>query len=337
MSSLIFLIAPLALSFFLVLILTPFWIRKAHQIGLVWDDMNKIGKQKVAGSGGVIVVLGFIIGILVFIGYRVFYLDSSEHLIEILALLVVTLMLSGIGLIDDLLGWQHGGLSRRSRIVLVAMAAIPLMAINAGKSIIELPLLGSVNVGILYPLILIPLGIIGTGTTFNFLAGFNGLEAGQGILILSASALVAYFSGSSWLSIIALCMVLSLLAFLLFNFYPSKVFPGDVITYPVGGLIAVLSILGNFEKVALFFFIPNIIEFILKARGRFLMQSFGKPKKNGALSLRYPKIYGLEHFCIYLMQNLGIKPTEKKTVFIIWSFQIFIIILGLIIFSRGIF
>ncbi|HIF03136.1 MAG TPA: glycosyl transferase family 4, partial [Nitrospinaceae bacterium] len=31
----------------------------------------------------------------------------------------------------------------------------------------------------------IPLGIVGAATTFNFLAGFNGLETGQGILIFS--------------------------------------------------------------------------------------------------------------------------------------------------------
>ena len=46
------LLAPLVASFFLVLFVMNFWIKKTHQIGLVWDDMNKLGEQKIAGSVG---------------------------------------------------------------------------------------------------------------------------------------------------------------------------------------------------------------------------------------------------------------------------------------------
>jgi len=328
---------PILVSFFITLFLMSFWIRKANQIGLMWDDMNKIKAKKVAGSGGLIVVLGFIIGVLLFIAYRVFILNETSNLIEIFSLLTVILLVSGIGLMDDLFGWQHGGLGARSRIILVLLAAIPLMAINAGRSVIQIPSLGSVDFGIFYPLIIIPLGIIGATTTFNFLAGFNGLEAGQGILLLSAVGLVAFFTGNSWLFLIALCMIVSLIAFLIFNFYPARVFPGDILTYSVGALIAIIAILGNFEKVAVFFFIPVIIEIILKARGNLKKQSFGLPDKEGFLGLRYNKIYGLTHLSIYLLNKWGIKVTEKKVVYLIWTFQFLVIMLGLIIFRNGIF
>ena len=181
------LLIPILASFFVTLFIIPFWIRKAKQIGLVWKDMNKLSHEKVAGSGGIIAVFGFIIGVLFYIAYSVFILDINDsRLIEILALLNVILISAGVGLIDDLFGWQHGGLSRRSRLILVFLAAIPLMAINAGKSTVSLPFLGVVNLGIFYPLIIIPIGIIGATYTFNFLAGYNGLEAGQGIILLSA-------------------------------------------------------------------------------------------------------------------------------------------------------
>lgn len=332
------LMAPLLASFFATLFLVPFWIRKAKQIGLMWDDMNKLSKPKIAGSGGIMAVCGFIIGILFYIAYVVFILEvRNSHLIEIFALLNVILILAGVGLVDDLLGWRHGGLSRRSRIILVFFAAVPLMAINAGKSTVALPFLGVVDLGIIYPLLVIPIGVVGATTTFNFLAGFNGLEAGQGIILLSSMALVAYFMGNSWLSIIALCMIAALLAFLFYNFYPARVFPGDSLTYAVGGLVAIISILGNFEKVAAFFFIPYIIEFSLKVRGRLVKYSFGRPLEDGSLDLRYEKIYGLGHVCISTLKKIGIKPTERKVIFMIWGFQIAIISLGFFIFRNGIF
>src|SRR3989344_2898320 len=124
------LLAPLVASFFLVLFVMNFWIKKTHQIGLVWDDMNKLGEQKIAGSGGIVVVLGFILGTLTYIALKTFYFESTDNLIEILAALASILMVAGIGLIDDLFGWQRGGLSMKSRIVLVLLASVPLMVIN---------------------------------------------------------------------------------------------------------------------------------------------------------------------------------------------------------------
>lgn len=331
------LLIPILISFFVTLFLLPNWIKKARQIGLSWDDMNKINARKVSGSGGLIVFVGFILGVLIFVAYRVFYLKSSDFLIALLASLVLCSLLAGIGLVDDLLGWKHGGLSRTTRLIAVLFAAIPLMVIDAGVHSVSFPFLGMVNLGWVYPLILIPIGILGAGTTFNFLAGFNGLEAGQGIILLFASAIVAFYTGNSWISILALCMAASLFAFLFYNLFPAKVFPGDVITYPVGGLIAVVAILGNFEKIALFFFIPYIIEVILKARGKLVKQSFGKPLSDGSLDLRYDKIYGLEHLSIYIMKKMGIRATENRVVYSIWAFQIIVIIIGFIIFRKGIF
>lgn len=333
------LLIPLIVSFLTTLLLMPFWIGKAKQIGLLWPDQNKSDKKKlVAGSGGIIVILGFLIGVLLYIAYRIFVLnDANLILVNLFASLTTILLLAGIGLIDDLLGWQHGGLSRRSRIILVGFAAIPLVAINAGKSLISLPLLGEVHLGLFYPLVFIPLGVIVASTTYNFLAGFNGLESGQGILILSALAIVAYMTNNSWLSVVLSCMVLSLLAFLLFNFYPAKVFPGDSLTYAVGGLIAISAIIGNFEKIAIFFFIPYIIETALKLRGGLVKQSFGKPTEDKTLELKYPKIYSLNHLAILILNKTKYKATEKTCVYLIWAFQLLIILLGFIIFRNGVF
>lgn len=327
---------PILISFFITLLLIPFWIKRAKNAGIMGKDLHKLDKREIAESGGITVMVGFVLGILVYVAINTFIFNNSRNFIEIFSLLTVVILISCIGLVDDILGWKIG-LNKRARLVLIAFASIPLMAINAGKSLISFPFLGNLDIGIIYPLILIPLGIVGASTTFNFLAGYNGLEAGQGIIILSAISLVSFFTGNFWLSIISLCMVASLLAFLFYNFFPAKIFPGDSLTYAVGGLIAIISILGDFEKISVFFFTPYIIETFLKLRGGLKKQSFGEIKEDGSLDLKYKKIYGLEHLSIKLMKHFKIKPTEKRVVFSIWIFQIIIILLVFVIFRNGIF
>jgi len=332
----VLILLSLLISFLLTFFTMPFWIRKTKQIGLVWTDMNKYEKPKnISGSGGIVVVLSFVLGVLFYIAVRTFSINFSDGVnLEIFALISMVLILSLVGIIDDLFGWRRGGLSKRTRIFLAFFASIPLVVINAGSSDINLPFLGMIDLGIFYPLLLIPMGVVGATTTYNFLAGFNGLEAGQGIIILSFLSYVAYVTGSPWLSLIGLIMVASLIGFWFYNKNPAKVFPGDSVTWAIGALIAGMAILGNFEKIAVFIFIPYILEFFLKLRGGFGKHSFGKPNKDNSLEMPYNKIYGLEHASIYVLKRL--KPSKKvyenEVVWLIHGFQIFLIILAFFIF-----
>lgn len=318
------------ISFFCTYLTLPYWIRKAKQIGLVWEDMNKPKHPKnVAGSGGLIVFFGFLLGVLLYVAVKTFYFKNDGEIMSyIFAMLCVLFISSIVGIVDDLFGWQKGGLSRRSRIILILLAAIPLMVINAGES----SMMG-IEFGLLYPLLIIPIGVLGATTTFNFLAGYNGLEAGQGILILSALSIVTFMTGNSWLSIIALCMVASLIGFYIFNRCPAKVFPGDVMTYSIGALIATITILGNIEKIAVFFFIPYIMETGLKLRGRLKKESFAKLNRDRSLEMPYKKFYSLTHISIYLLKKIkpSKKACEREIVFLIHGFQILVIILGFLI------
>ncbi len=329
---------PLIVSFLTVVFLMPRWIRKAKSIGLIWDDMNKIKGDKVAGSGGIIVLLAFCLSILIYVAYRVFSLGTKNgSLVEIFALLIIAIFMGFVGFVDDLFGWKHGGLSMNSRFVLVLLGSVPLIAINAGKSLVDLPFFGIVDLGLIYPLLFIPLGVVATTTTFNILAGFNGLEAGQGAILFSGFALVSYMTGAPWLALLCLCLVLALIGFLIFNRFPSKVFPGDVMTYAIGGLVASVCIVGNFERIAIFFYTPYIIEVFLKLRGNLKKSSFGKPREDGSLDLLYDRIYSLNHLAIYTLKKIGIRATEKRAVILLWSFQIVVILIGLLIFKKNIF
>jgi len=320
------LLISIFVSFLLVVLVLPKWIQKCRKIGLVWEDMNKFGHPRnVASSGGVMVVMAFVLGVLSYVALKTFVFGGTVHSLEIFALLSVILILGIVGLTDDLLGWKNQGLSIKMRLILAFAASIPLVVINAGTKVVGVPFVGAINFGIFYPLILIPLGIAGAATTYNFLAGYNGLEAGQGILIVGFLSYVAYVTGSPWLAIIGLCMVAALFGFYIFNKFPAKVFPGDTMTYGVGALIAGMAILGNFEKVAVIVFIPYIIEVILKSRGGLKKHSFGIPDKKGHLNLPYSKIYGLEQLAIKI---LGKQATERKVTYLIHAFQILFILVA---------
>ena len=244
-------------------------------------------------------MISFVFGVLYYIYIRTVLIESTNGIsLEIFALLSVILMFVIIGVVDDLFGWKHGGLSIRIRLCLAFMASIPLVVINAGHSSVNLTFLGVVNFGIFYPLLLIPIGIVGAATTYNFLAGYNGLEASQGIIILSFLSFVAYKTGSTWLALIGLIMVAALFGFYMYNKYPAKVFPGDSLTLSIGALIAGMAILGNFEKIAVFIFIPYILETGLKLRGKIKKESFAKVNKDGTWEITEEKIDGLENLSI---------------------------------------
>ncbi len=328
------LLLTIFISFFCTFLVLPYWIRVAHTHGLTGRDMHKEGGKKVAESGGLIVLGGVSIGILLYIALTTFVFKSGgETLTQIFALLVVLFISSIVGIIDDILGWKKG-LTRKLRILIILFAAVPLMVINAGTSVMHIPFFGSIDFGLLYPLLIIPIGIIGATTTFNFMGGYNGLEASQGIIILSALSIVTYLTGNAWLSVIALCMVASLVAFYIFNKYPAKVFPGDIMTYSVGALIAGIAILGNIEKIAILFFIPYIIETGLKLRGKLKKESFAKLNRDESLELPYKKIYGLEHLAIHFLKKIkpDKKVCEKEVVYLINGFQILVILLVFLIY-----
>ncbi len=307
--------------FFVSLFFTKSWIKVARRSNLTGKDMNKLDKPLVAESGGIAVLVSFAIALLGYVFIKTFIFHTDANLVVVFAVLVSVLLAGFIGFVDDILGWKKG-LKQWQKPLLTIPIAIPLIVINAGNSIMNLPFIGSVDLSWLYALVIIPIAIIGASNAFNILAGLNGLEALMGTVILSTMGSIAYSQGQIGLSAIAFSMVACLLGFLTFNKYPSKVFPGDSLTYPIGALIAIVAILGNMEKLALLLFIPYFIEGALKLRSKLKAESFGIPQKDGTLHRPYPKIYSLTHVF------MGKKATEKKVVFCIITLEVVLCIIG---------
>lgn len=121
--------------------------------------------------------------------------------------------------------------------------------------------------------------------SINIIAGINGIEVGQSVvialLILVNDALYLYpfnltsstrpevphpAMDSHLFSIYFLLPFLAAsLALLKHNWYPARVFVGDTYCYFAGMVFAVVAILGHFSKTLLLLLIPQIANFIYSA------------------------------------------------------------------------
>lgn len=321
-SGIIVLIAVLTVVF-----TAPKLIRRMEFKGFVSEDINKPGRPRLPKFGGVAIVLGFVLAALISLQLR----SASLNFELMLAAICSTVLIAFLGLLDDVLD-----IPDRYRVILPAFAALPLMVTKAGIStmnfilfsvnfnlgIYELPLLGPVTLN-LYPLLLIPIGVIACSNLVNLLGGFNGLEAGTGAvaaLFLAFSAMLLYsqgWPGSVEASFLMFALFGACAAFLLFNLYPAKMFPGNVTTYLIGAAIVSAVVIGNMEKAGVIALAPQIMEFFLKARSGFRAENFGKIDRWGRL--RYEgKICSLTHLLMRLF-----RPKEAELVGMLLLLQAF--------------
>ncbi|MEW6328995.1 MAG: hypothetical protein AB1468_02650 [Candidatus Micrarchaeota archaeon] len=312
-------------SYFAVLAATPLLIIKLRNMRIVSPDMNKQKKPLVPKIGGIAILLGFSLAALLSL-----VLYNQMNVAYMLAAICSVALISFLGLLDDILNIRD-----IYRVVLPLFAALPLMVVKAGDSKIILPVLnnlvdlnlGSVSLPLigafslnLYVLLLIPIGVVACSNLINLLSGFNGLEAGTGA-VACASLLLAALTLHSWgennveSSFLLLAMLGACLAFLVFNWYPARIFPGNVTTYAIGAVIVSAVVLGNMERAGVIVLTPQIAEFFLKARSLFRAENYCVPKK-GRLYHDGP-IYSLTHLIMKYA-----RPTERQLVLILILVQL---------------
>jgi UDP-N-acetylglucosamine--dolichyl-phosphate N-acetylglucosaminephosphotransferase len=273
----------LVVSFFVTIFLVRIWMRAAKKFELVGKDLSKVDGRLIPESGGLPVMFGVLSGLLLYVFFKTFLLKTETNLLAMFAVMMAFMLAGFLGFVDDILGWKRG-LAQWQKPLLTLPVAVPLMVLDAGHHTMTLPIFGPVNFGLAYPLIIIPVAIVGAANGFNMLAGLNGLEAGMGAIILGLMGYVSFVTGNPLISLIAFSAVAALLAFLVFNKYPAKIFPGNSLTYGIGALIAILAILGDMERIAAFLFIPYFAELLLKARYRFKLESTANvPQSDGTL------------------------------------------------------
>jgi UDP-N-acetylglucosamine--dolichyl-phosphate N-acetylglucosaminephosphotransferase len=324
-SSFLTIIIPSVLAFIITVISTRFLMSYLYGAGVVAEDRNKDKPVTVASSGGLAVAFGIIVGILVYtFGATFIFVPVRDALTRLLAAALSITLIAFIGFLDDInvKGKRvkstdrmdiREGLKQWQKPVLTLVGALPLIAINAGVSSILLPFLGSVNLGLLYPLVVLPLAIIFVSNSFNLLGGFDGLQ--PMMAIIAGLGLLAYslMYGNYMGTLLSALLVGSVLAFLPFNMYRAKVIPGDSFTYAVGAALVGIMVMGNAEVFGVIIFMPWIIEFVLHLRRKFKVSDLGIRQRDGTLAAPYGKrIYSLAH----LIMNLKKVREEEVTLYL---------------------
>jgi UDP-N-acetylglucosamine--dolichyl-phosphate N-acetylglucosaminephosphotransferase len=278
----------------------PFLIKKFMAAKMTGKDVNKAGCPEVAEMGGLGIVMGAIGSLLVAIAFQTF-LGFQFRLIEILAAMLTILIISLIGTFDDLFSMRQ-----YVKAVLPMAAAVPLVAVSAaGSTAISIPFLGSVDFGFLYIFLLIPLGVTVASNLTNMLAGFNGMESGMGVVIFAATLLLSLATGSMEMAMISAAMLGALLAFTRFNWYPAKVFTGDIGNLTIGAALASAVIIGNLEAAGAILVIPYVIDFFIKAANRFPSTNWWGELRGGKLYPLGGKARGLAQFVMKLAGGIS--------------------------------
>ncbi|MEA3229302.1 MAG: hypothetical protein U9P44_00140 [archaeon] len=246
-------LAIFAISFLITYVMTPSFIKKLRLIGYVGVDVNKKGKPKVTQPGGFTIVFGIIFSLLLYIGYATFFANADT--LNILAAITTILIICLIGILEDFLK-----IKRAIKAFTPLAAAIPLIVLKIGETTMSIPFFGSVNFGTFYLLVLIPIAITGASNAINMSAGYNGVEVGQALIISFFLFIISYMSNALAAAVIFASLVGACLAFLFFNWYPAKTFPGDVGTLSLGAAIAAAVIIGNIEKYGFILFLPAFYE-----------------------------------------------------------------------------
>lgn len=211
--------------FLITLLICPLFIHFSPSTGL-FDDPESDRKihERPKPLGGAALVIGFLP---IYLAYG----TASLSLVFGLILVFFT------GIIDDLYEIEPKtklALQIVAVFIVLTFKATPLTSFATGKGL-SITLTGATNTGFL------AFWLIGGTNGFNLIDGLDGLAVGVSIIALTPLAALG-FGTPVFLPILTL--LASLLAVLIYNFHPAKLFLGDGGSYFVGFLTSYFVIEG---------------------------------------------------------------------------------------------
>jgi UDP-N-acetylglucosamine--dolichyl-phosphate N-acetylglucosaminephosphotransferase len=292
--------------------------------------MHKIKETMVPEAGGIVIVTALVFSLFYYAGVEVIYWHHERLMTVIMGIIGTILCVAIIGVMDDFRGWKIG-LRQWQKPLLTLPAAVPFLLVTFTRSVIDMPFLGQVHVSILFPLVLVPVAIVGASNAFNMLAGYNGLEAGLGMILLGTLGVLSDVNENHFAVVLCLIGFFALCAFIIFNWYPAKIFPGDTMTYTIGAYIAICAMVGQVEKYALILFIPYYMDFLLPLRKRMKVEAFAKVNGDGSFSQPYKKMYDSTHLAILVLKKIKSRVFERDVVMLIIGFELVLSIATILI------
>lgn len=234
------------LAFSVGLVVVPVVRRLAIAVGMVDrpDAHRKIHRREIAVGGGIAVLITAVIALSWFaLLSNTWEARAGERLTELLGLAVGAGLLCAVGLLDD---WK--GLAGKKKLLGQAFAASIIVA--TGPMPDHVILFGfSFDVNVYFLMFLLSLAwILACINAINLIDGMDGLASSVGVTIFAALAIVGLHRGHAESAVIALAMAGSLLAFLVYNFYPASIFLGDTGSMLIGLVSGTLLLRTNITE-----------------------------------------------------------------------------------------
>ncbi|MDB5018988.1 MAG: undecaprenyl-phosphate alpha-N-acetylglucosaminyl 1-phosphate transferase [Pedobacter sp.] len=217
-------------SLLLVVLIVPWIVIYAlkKQFFEASGERIKIHGGKIPHFGGVAIYIAVLFPILI----------TAAGTTETFWLFLASLLIFGLGLIDDV-----KGISASSKFVFQFVAAY-FVVVNGGVQILHIHrVLQFEGLTQLLGIIVSLLFVVGLVNAFNLIDGIDGLAGSVALLICNVYAYLFYKAGSTSMSYLSCSAVGALVAFLFFNVFSSrKIFMGDCGSLTIGLLIAFLSL-----------------------------------------------------------------------------------------------
>jgi UDP-N-acetylglucosamine--dolichyl-phosphate N-acetylglucosaminephosphotransferase len=231
---------PLAIGFAFTFTLTPPLAEFLKARGIVGVDIHKENKPEVPEMVGISILVGFLLAAVSA------YLIRKE--LDIMAIIVVTCLVGLLGVIDGL--WRLTAFQKIVSLTVIGAILIPFLTIRT-----------DFNFAIY---LLVPILFMCASNFTNMLAGFNGMEIGTGAIAAGGLTVVSLVQGREFGFLVSSALFGSLIAFLYFNKFPARVFPGDVGTLIIGAIIFSTAVLDSLELAGAIIFLPYIVDAGLK-------------------------------------------------------------------------
>ena len=223
----------LGLSFAISFCMNPVFAWTAKRLNILdLPDERKLHKEATPLLGGAAV----------FVGFSVAILTNGILSKQVLVILIASLILFGIGIIDDFK-------EVAAEIKLITQLVCALLVMSCGIVLRVLPN----DLGIIATIgnfILTVFWILGITNAMNFFDGMDGLAAGLGAMISFFLGVVAFQTAQPFLGWIAVAMLGGCLGFLPFNFRRKKnaaIFLGDAGSIVIGFILACVAVYGDWS------------------------------------------------------------------------------------------
>jgi len=228
------------ISFAATLFVIPLIIKvaKKFKIGAV-TTRHSIHKSFVPTLGGVGIFFGFFVGF--FFAKFVFSYVDENFFNHFLGIVIGSFLILIEGIYDDIKGVNY-----IKKFAFQITASLIVIYYGYKIEVVSNPFGSDLSLGV-FSIPLTILWITGITNAINLIDGLDGLAAGIGAIISTTFIIITFKLGDFSGNLLSMLLLATMLAFLLYNFNPAKVFMGDVGSQLIGFIIACISIDSFFQ------------------------------------------------------------------------------------------